>query len=70
MLEDDAYGELRFEGEQLPSLFELDDAGLVARTGHALEDPGAATRAGWVIAQPTLVPYMSAFNFGAASRRS
>ena len=39
VLEDDAYGELRFEGEPVPSLFELDDAGLVARTGHALEDP-------------------------------
>ena len=64
VLEDDAYGELRFEGEQLPSLFELDDAGLVARTGTLSKILGAGTRVGWVIAQPTLVPYMSAFNFG------
>ena len=64
VLEDDAYGELRFEGEQLPSLFELDDAGLVARTGTLSKILGAGTRVGWVIAQPSLVPYMSAFNFG------
>jgi 2-aminoadipate transaminase len=64
VLEDDAYGELRFEGEQLPSLFALDDAGLVARTGTLSKILGAGTRVGWVIAQPSLVPYMSAFNFG------
>ena len=64
VLEDDAYGELRFEGEQHPSLFELDDAGLVARTGTLSKILGAGTRIGWVIAQPSLVPYMSAFNYG------
>lgn len=64
VLEDDAYGELRFEGEQLPSLFELDDAGLVARTGTLSKILGAGTRVGWVISQPELVPYMSAFNWG------
>lgn len=64
VLEDDAYGELRFEGEQLPSLFALDDAGLVARTGTLSKILGAGTRVGWVIAQPSLVPYMSSFNYG------
>jgi 2-aminoadipate transaminase len=64
VLEDDAYGELRFEGEQLPSLYELDDAGLVTRTGTLSKILGAGTRVGWVISHPTLVPYMSAFNFG------
>jgi 2-aminoadipate transaminase len=64
VLEDDAYGELRFEGEQLPSLFALDDAGLVTRTGTLSKILGAGTRVGWVISQPSLVPYMSAFNHG------
>lgn len=64
ILEDDAYGELRFEGEQQPSLFELDDAGLVARTGTLSKILGAGVRVGWVITSPTLVPYISAFNFG------
>lgn len=64
VLEDDAYGELRFEGEQLPSLFALDDAGLVARTGTLSKILGAGTRVGWVLAQPSLIPYLSAFNYG------
>jgi 2-aminoadipate transaminase len=64
ILEDDAYGELRWEGEPLPSLFELDDAGLVARTGTLSKILGAGVRVGWVIAPAVLVPYLSAFNFG------
>ena len=52
VLEDDAYGELRFEGEPVPSLFELDDAGLVARTGTLSKILGAGTRVGWVVAPP------------------
>ena len=36
----------------------------MARTGTLSKILGAGTRVGWVIAQPTLVPYMSAFNFG------
>jgi 2-aminoadipate transaminase len=38
ILEDDAYGELRFEGKQLPSLFALDPT-RVMRARHRLEDP-------------------------------
>jgi 2-aminoadipate transaminase len=64
VLEDDAYGELRWEGEPLPSLFALDDAGLVARTGTFSKILGAGTRVGWVIAPASMVPYLSAFNFG------
>jgi 2-aminoadipate transaminase len=63
VLEDDAYGELRFEGEHLPSLLELDDAGLVTRTGTLSKILGAGTRVGWVIAPPALVPYLSVFNY-------
>jgi 2-aminoadipate transaminase len=64
ILEDDAYGELRWEGEPLPSLFALDDAGLVARTGTFSKILGAGTRVGWVIAPSSMVGYLSAFNFG------
>jgi len=64
VLEDDAYGELRWEGEPLPSLFALDDAGLVARTGTFSKILGAGTRVGWVIAPSSMVGYLSAFNFG------
>jgi 2-aminoadipate transaminase len=64
ILEDDAYGELRWEGEPLPSLFSLDEAGLVARTGTFSKILGAGTRVGWIIAPSSMVPYLSAFNFG------
>jgi len=64
ILEDDAYGELRWEGTPVKSMFELDDAGLVARTGTLSKILGAGTRVGWVIAPAAMVPYISAFNFG------
>jgi 2-aminoadipate transaminase len=64
VLEDDAYGELRWEGTPVKSMFELDDAGLVARTGTLSKILGAGTRVGWVIAPAAMVPYISAFNFG------
>lgn len=63
ILEDDAYGELRFEGEAVPSLFELDEAGLVCRTGTLSKILGAGVRIGWIVAPSALVPYLSAFNF-------
>lgn len=64
VLEDDAYGELRFEGEPVKSLYELDDSGLTARSGTLSKILGAGTRVGWVIAPTSMIPYISAFNFG------
>jgi 2-aminoadipate transaminase len=64
VLEDDAYGELRFEGKPVPSLFEFDESDLVARTGTLSKILGAGTRVGWVIAPSSMVPYVSSFNFG------
>jgi DNA-binding transcriptional MocR family regulator len=39
ILEDDAYGELRFDGETLPPLYALDSGGRVIRARHAVQDP-------------------------------
>jgi 2-aminoadipate transaminase len=64
ILEDDAYGELRFEGEPLPSLYALDDRGVVIRSGTVSKILGAGMRLGWLIAPTSLVPYLQAFNFG------
>jgi len=63
VLEDDAYGELRWEGQAVPSLFELDDAGLVARTGTLSKILGAGVRIGWVVAPTSMLPFISTFNF-------
>jgi 2-aminoadipate transaminase len=55
ILEDDAYGDLRAEGEFVPSLFALDPNGLVVRTGTMSKILGAGLRVGWLVAQPQLV---------------
>lgn len=64
ILEDDAYGELRFEGEQLPSLYALDDTGCVVRAGTLSKILGAGVRLGWLIAPKELIPVFQSFNFG------
>src|SRR5207247_2181963 len=47
ILEDDAYGELRFEGETLPPLYALDRGGRVIRAGTLSKILGAGVRLGW-----------------------
>ena len=49
ILEDDAYYELRYDGEAVPSLLELDGgSGLVVRTGTFSKILGAGIRLGWM----------------------
>jgi 2-aminoadipate transaminase len=64
ILEDDAYGELRFEGEPLPSLYALDEGGAVIRSGTLSKILGAGVRLGWLCAPPAMIPYLASFNFG------
>jgi 2-aminoadipate transaminase len=64
ILEDDAYGELRFEGEQLPSLYALDDSGRVIRAGTLSKILGAGVRLGWLLAPREMIPAFQSFNFG------
>jgi 2-aminoadipate transaminase len=55
VLEDDAYGDLRVEGEFVPSLYALDDHGIVVRTGTLSKILAAGLRCGWLLAQPAIV---------------
>lgn len=55
VLEDDAYGDLRVEGEFVPSLFALDPHGIVVRTGTLSKILAAGLRCGWLLAQPAMV---------------
>jgi 2-aminoadipate transaminase len=55
VVEDDAYGELRYEGEHLPSLFELDDMGVVLRLGTLSKVLAPGLRIGWVAAHPRFI---------------
>ena len=64
ILEDDAYGELRFEGEALSSLYALDDGGRVIRAGTLSKILGAGVRLGWLCAPRPLIPVLQSFLFG------
>lgn len=61
VVEDDAYGELRFEGEPAPSLYALDGSGLSIRTGTLSKILGAGVRLGWIIAHPDVIQRLVPF---------
>jgi 2-aminoadipate transaminase len=64
ILEDDAYGDLRFEEEFIPSLYALDDSGSVIRAGTLSKILGAGMRLGWLLAPQSMLPVLQSFNFG------
>jgi 2-aminoadipate transaminase len=64
ILEDDAYGELRFEGETLPPLYALDHDRRVIRAGTLSKILGAGVRLGWLCAPREMVPAFQGFLFG------
>jgi 2-aminoadipate transaminase len=64
VLEDDAYGELRFEGETLPPLYSLDTEGRVVRAGTLSKILGAGVRLGWLCAPKEMIPAFQGFLFG------
>ncbi|MHB8618307.1 MAG: aminotransferase-like domain-containing protein [Chloroflexota bacterium] len=61
ILEDDAYNELSYDGDALPTLYSMDRAGMVvhAATFSKLLAPGV--RLGWAAASRALIPRMIAF---------
>lgn len=64
ILEDDAYGELRFEGEDVPPLRALDDAGRVVHLGTFSKTIAPGVRTGWAIADADLVERMGRLHTG------
>src|SRR5262249_61192429 len=63
ILEDDAYGELRFEGKQQPSLYALDKGGRTIRAGTLSKILGAGVRLGWLCAPKEMIPVFQGFLF-------
>lgn len=55
IIEDDAYGALRYDGEPVPPLAALDDTGRVVRLGTFSKTIGPGIRTGWVIAHEDLL---------------
>ena len=55
VLEDNPYGELRFEGEILPSIKSMDKEGLVIGTGTFSKTFCPGMRIGWLVAAPAVI---------------
>lgn len=59
IVEDDAYGDLRYEGEALPSLLSLDDSGIVIKLGSFSKVLAAGLRLGWAVGPPDAIAAMT-----------
>ena len=55
IVEDNVYADLRYDGERLPSLYSLDDAGLVVKVDSFSKTLMPALRLGWVTGDPAVV---------------
>ncbi|HEY7105736.1 MAG TPA: PLP-dependent aminotransferase family protein [Acidimicrobiia bacterium] len=60
VLEDNVYGELRYEGETIPTLFSLDDSGLVVKIDSFSKILAPALRMGWLTADPEVTRVLGA----------
>jgi 2-aminoadipate transaminase len=68
VVEDDAYGDLRFEGQHLPNLAALDQEGWVIRTGTYSKVLAPGLRMGWAYARPEIIQRLATFKVeGSAS---
>jgi 2-aminoadipate transaminase len=54
LVEDDAYFDLRFRGQHLPTLYSLDGSGLVIYLGTFSKILAAGMRLGWAVAAPSV----------------
>ncbi len=55
IFEDDAYHDLRYDGERIPAIYSLDDSGSTLYMGTLSKTMGAGMRLGWVVAPPEIV---------------
>ncbi len=59
IIEDDAYFDLRYSGDTLPTLYMLDNSGLVMYMGTFSKIMAAGMRLGWTIANPAVIRQMT-----------
>lgn len=58
IFEDDAYHDLRFSGEKIPSIYELDPYGLTIYTATFSKTMGAGMRLGWLVAPEEVIGHL------------
>ena len=62
ILEDDPYSRIRFAGEDVPSIYSMDESGqYVIRVGTVSKILGAGLRLGWAIAHPDILRTLTQF---------
>ncbi len=67
IVEDDAYGDLRYDGQTLPSLLSLDRDGLVVRLGTFSKIMAAGVRLGWAVGPPELIAGLASMKVDAGT---
>lgn len=60
LIEDDAYFDLRYDGEKLPAIYSLDDGANVVYMGTLSKTMGPGMRLGWLVGPPEVIRRMSA----------
>lgn len=60
LIEDDAYFDLRYAGENLPSIYSLDDSGSVIYMGTFSKTMGPGMRLGWIVAPAEVIQRVAA----------
>jgi 2-aminoadipate transaminase len=60
IVEDDAYSDLRYRGEKLPTMYSLDDSGMVIYLSTFSKIIGAGLRLGWIVAHPRFISAFAA----------
>ncbi len=58
IFEDDAYHDLRFTGEKIPSIYALDPYGLTIYTATFSKTMGAGMRLGWLVAPEEVIDHL------------
>jgi 2-aminoadipate transaminase len=58
IFEDDAYHDLRFSGEKIPSIYSLDPYGLTIYTATFSKTMGAGMRLGWLVAPKEVMDHL------------
>jgi 2-aminoadipate transaminase len=67
LVEDDAYGDLRFEGQPLPTLAALDSEGWVMQVGTFSKILAPGLRMGWAYARPEIIQRLALFKVEGSS---